>query len=221
MGYIYVIYENDIPVYVGQTTKSIEDRWIEHCNTAKRGHGGYLLHNKMHAHGLKNFSIKLLENTEQLNEQEKFWIKELKTHFSLNGYNLTWGGEQCSDNIKKKCYQYDIEGNFLKEYQSIAEAGRAVQGKGSNIIKVLQGKINVAYGYRWSLTKEDRLEPIFSNYTGSSKIISQYDLNNNLIKVYPSVHAAAEALGKSQGTISMAATGRRKTAYGYIWKYNT
>ena len=58
------------------------------------------------------------------------------------------------------------------------------------------------------------------NYTGSPKVIFQYDLNYNFIRSFSSVHEAAIFLGnKSQGTISMAATGRRKTAYGFIWSY--
>ena len=220
MGFIYVIYEDDKPVYVGLTTKSVEERWSEHCDTAKRGYGGYLIHSKMHSHGLSHFSIYKIEDTDNLNEREKFWIKKLNTHVSLGGYNLTWGGEQCSDSIKKKCYQYTPTGEYLHEYSSIAEAGRAVNGKSNNIIKVLEGKLNIAYGYRWSFNKVNKLPSLTTNYTGQAKPISQYDLNYNFIKSYPSVREAARTLNKSQGTISMAATGRRKTAYGFIWKYN-
>ena len=44
------------------------------------------------------------------------------------GYNLTWGGETSSDSLKKKCYQYDLEGNFLQEFESVSEAARTVTG---------------------------------------------------------------------------------------------
>ena len=223
MGKIYAIYEDGKPVYVGQTIKTINERWQEHCNLARRGKNGFLLHNKMRAHGLKHFTIKELEeiDTEHLNEREKYWIKELKTLCFENGYNLTQGGETCSENLKKKCYQYDLQGKFLKEYPSVSEASRCVNGSVSNLIKVLYKQTNIAYGYRWSYEKMELLNFSHSNYTGTPKVIYQYDLNYNFIRSFSSVHEAAIFLGnKSQGTISMAAIGKRKTAFGFIWSYS-
>ena len=58
------------------------------------------------------------------------------------------------------------------------------------------------------------------------KIINQYDKQGNYIQSFPSVKAAAEALGKITSTsngatshISDVCRGKRKTAYGYIWKF--
>ena len=51
------------------------------------------------------------------------------------------------------------------------------------------------------------------------KPIIQYDLNNNLIKEWPSVKEAAKSLKKRNGGISSVLTGVQKTAYGYQWKY--
>ena len=61
---------------------------------------------------------------------------------------MTWGGEQSSDLVKVKCYQYDINGKFLKEYSSINEAARMMNGSHNGIIKVLQKELNTAYGFR-------------------------------------------------------------------------
>ena len=46
----------------------------------------------------------------------------------------------------RKVCQYDTDGNFIKEFPSIAEATRQV---GGNISKVLSGKQTLAGGYKW------------------------------------------------------------------------
>lgn len=48
----------------------------------------------------------------------------------------------------KKIAMYDLEGNFIREFDSIAEAKRNVP-KAKNINKVLKGKRNKAGGYVW------------------------------------------------------------------------
>jgi len=61
----------------------------------------------MRKYGVNNFSIELIEDVNDnqlLNEKEKYWIKQLHTHISEQGYNLTWGGEYRPDYVKTKCY---------------------------------------------------------------------------------------------------------------------
>ena len=75
--------------YVGQTTRSVEQRFKEHF------HEKTYIGNAMRKHSMKNFTIEVIETCEtreQLNEREKFWIAELKC-MSPSGYNLTEGGE--------------------------------------------------------------------------------------------------------------------------------
>lgn len=57
------------------------------------------------------------------------------------------------------------------------------------------------------------------NKDGKKKV-AQYDLNNNFIHEYDSLSDAARGIGKPYGLahISAVANGKRKTAYGYIWK---
>ena len=46
-------------------------------------------------------------------------------------------------------------GQFIREFPSIRAASRHVNGDPNNIIHVLKGNQNTAYGYRWSLKKKD------------------------------------------------------------------
>ena len=66
-----------------------------------------------------------------------------------------------------------------------------------------------------------RNERIFSKTTNGklSTPVCQCDLNGNFIKEYPSQAQVQKDTGFSQGKISMCCTGKRKTAYGYIWKF--
>lgn len=222
MGIIYEIDYLNTPVYIGQTIRPLEERWKEHLNLAGKDKGFYL-HRSMKKYGVNNFKIHALETVDDiyLNDREKYWIKIKHTHCSENGYNLTWGGEEAADSLKNKCYQYDLQGNFIQGFESVSAAARAITGSSNagNIIKVLQGALNTAYGYRWSYKKEQALAPLTTNYTGVSKVVYQYDLQGNFIQSFCSTKEAARVLNKSQGNISSAATGKRKTAYGFIWSY--
>ena len=53
----------------------------------------------------------------------------------------------------------------------------------------------------------------------NSKQLGQYTLGGELIKVWQSVNEAQRRAGFSKGTISLAANGKYKQAYGFIWKY--
>ena len=72
--------------------------------------------------------------------------------------------------------------------------------------------------------------PYLNQYEASrmvtSKVVNQYDLQNNFLKSFPSAKAAAEDLGKITATSNGATShitdvcrGKRKTAYGYIWRF--
>jgi hypothetical protein len=51
------------------------------------------------------------------------------------------------------------------------------------------------------------------------KSVGQYTLNGELVKVWQSTHEVQRLLGFDSSTISKAARGKIKTAYGYVWKY--
>ena len=51
---------------------------------------------------------------------------------------------------------------------------------------------------------------------------AQYDLEGNFIAIYPSANQAAAAIGKNSNAgrnIRAVCEGKRKTAYGFIWKF--
>lgn len=56
------------------------------------------------------------------------------------------------------------------------------------------------------------------NYS-NSKRVAQYTLSGELVAIYSSLREASNQTGFWYGNISRCCLGKRKTAYGYIWKY--
>jgi group I intron endonuclease len=103
-------------MYVGQSKKSIEDRFQRHIKAAKKKINRYL-YDAMNHYGYDNFIIEVIERDiekEQINEREKYWIKELST-LMPNGYNMTQGGggghtvEFWDEERKKDLYKKQAE----------------------------------------------------------------------------------------------------------------
>jgi group I intron endonuclease len=89
-----IVNKNNGKIYVGKTNRSLEERFSGHIKSAKNKVNRYL-YDSMNHHGYHSFEIIEIEtcnSDEQLNEREKFWIKELNSLYP-NGYNMTEGGD--------------------------------------------------------------------------------------------------------------------------------
>lgn len=78
MAYIYQI-TNDIngKIYIGKTEFSIEKCFKEHCYDAFRDRNEKRpLYAAMRKYGIEHFHIELLEETDDPNEREVYWIEK-------------------------------------------------------------------------------------------------------------------------------------------------
>lgn len=94
MGYIYKITNTvNNKVYIGQTVRTIAERYEEHLWCA-RNHENRYLYDAMNHYGLDKFEINLIVEApnEQLNDLERFYINKFKSANPLFGYNMTNGG---------------------------------------------------------------------------------------------------------------------------------
>ena len=64
-------------------------------------------------------------------------------------YNTNYGTR--NEKFKKPILQYDLNGNFIKEWPSATDVGKEAN---DNICKCLKGKTKTAYGFVWKY-KED------------------------------------------------------------------
>lgn len=204
MAYIYQIV-NDIngKVYIGKTEYSIEKRWKEHCrDSLNREKENRPLYRAMNKYGIENFHISVIEETDNPEEREIYWIERKGTF--KHGYNATVGGDG------RKYLDHDLIVSIYQQTKSIAETARLAECHEDSVSLILKSqKIN-------TLTSQE------VNVLKNGKIVNQYDLNGIYIKSFPSLTAAAKSLNKSAGVshISDACKGKRKTAYGFIWKFS-
>lgn len=88
-------------VYIGKTTRSLNDRLQGHINSADRG-DNFKLSRAIRKYGKENFIIEPIdfaETRDELNEKEVYYISEYKS--LEDGYNMTIGGEGGNTYIDK------------------------------------------------------------------------------------------------------------------------
>lgn len=208
MAYIYQIV-NDInqKIYIGKTENSIEHRFKEHCRDAFRDRNEKRpLYSAMRKYGIEHFHIELIEETDNPEEREVFWI-ENKRSFK-NGYNATRGGDG------RKYIDYDLVIATYNQVQNIYEVARLLHHDPQTIRKILKQNNCIILS-----NKE-------VNQYKSGTLINQYDLNGKYIQTFPSYKSAAISLGKITSTSRGAAShiadvckGKRKSAYGFKWSF--
>lgn len=79
-------------LYIGQTTRSLKERWRSHLKEKRQGR---LIGKAIQKYGKDNFSIAEIDrydNLDDLNNAEEYYIDFLNT-LSPNGYNLLTGGK--------------------------------------------------------------------------------------------------------------------------------
>lgn len=124
-------------------------------------------------------------------------------------------------------YQYSLQGELIKEWESASECARQMNYKQTAISSVCRQEQMSAYGYLWKEVKDQRsIQEWVNNYNNKKdagrpkKQIAQYDKNTKeLIKVYESAAAAARELNiKDKSKICRAARVSGNSA-GYHWEY--
>lgn len=93
IGYIYkIVNKVNNKIYIGQTSKTIEERFKAHLQKANQ-HINRYLYDAMNHYGYDNFQIFEIEKCDDncMNEREIYWIEKLNT-IMPNGYNMTKGG---------------------------------------------------------------------------------------------------------------------------------
>lgn len=74
-------------------------------------------------------------------------------------------GKKMSESAKKKMgdkqklviLQYDLHGNFIREWDGVIDATKAVGKHSTNIVRCCQGKFKQAYGFIWRYKHPERL----------------------------------------------------------------
>ena len=121
-------------------------------------------------------------------------------------------------NGEKKTYKVHrlVAKTFTPNPDNLPEVNHKDENKENNSVHNLEWcdrKYNCNYG-----TRNERVSDKMTNGK-LSKLVLQYSLDWKFIKEWQSLHDVERNLGYSSGNISGCCTGRRKSAYNFIWKF--
>lgn len=214
---IYKLISPSEKVYIGITSqKPISYRW-------KNGKG-YSENTKIgqaiNKYGWDNFQHEVIEENiislEEAKLKEQYWINFYDSY--RNGYNSTIGGDTVSLSRSTNLPIYQIDDNFeiVNKFETIAEAGRCLHTRPSNIAEAAKQNGNQikAKGFYWCLEKDysESWQPKENNQ--SKKVIC---IETKVI--YPNEIAAAKAVNKTQEAIAACCNRTITTCAGFHWAF--
>ena len=133
-------------------------------------------------------------------------------------------GKKRGEQIRRRVNQYDLEGNYIKTFNSILEASNEIGVLGEVISRCCKRRkqSKSAGGFQWRYVDDcdDIGKIIYEEKCGIPKKVNQYNKNMELIKTWNSISEAAKELGlNTSNIINVCKGGKQKTSGGYIWRY--
>lgn len=129
-----------------------------------------------------------------------------------------WKGKFGKDhNSSIPIFQYDLDGNFIKEWDCAATAEKELGIIQRKIRSVCNKKRETAGEFQWSEIKKDKIKPITN--TGQKRRVVQLTKNGEFIKEWKSMTCAGNELNIHNSNISFVCRGKGKTSGGFKWKY--
>jgi group I intron endonuclease len=198
-------------VYIGATTKSIDERKKDHIIKANNSSTNKF-HSAISTYGAESFKWEQVDtalSTDELAQKEKEYI--LKYNSKEEGYNIDSGG-----GFKKTVYQYDIiDGKLLNKYSNLTDAGKVINVNKQDLSNVCLSVGKACKGFYWSYEYK---EPFVPNVDNRKKKVSKYSLGGVFIENYNSIAEASKNTGINKSCIAKVCRGERKTSGGYIWR---
>ena len=146
-------------------------------------------------------------------DKEAKWIK-VKSHPNYINMDRTNNG---SWKKIKTLLQYDLNGNFIKEWTCGSNNMPEEYKNAGGCAKSNKGTL---YGYQWRYkTSENYPKSVGKFINNIYQKVIQMDLEGNVLNVYDNQSQAAKEVGCSIQAISMCCRGINKTAKKYKWKH--
>jgi len=166
------------------------------------------LYSAIRKYGIEHFHIEEVEETDNPEEREKFWIEYYKSF--KYGYNATLGGDGA------RYLDYDLILRVYQETQDVPETAK-ITGASSDSVKNILRMNNIPFSH----SADKRNQRIY----GKSVLMLK---DNEILRAFPSYREAAKyviELGLSKDSIDgvsskigQVCAGKRKTAYGFSWR---
>lgn len=206
-------------VYVGQTTKSVDERFKKHVKDALRAGRKYPIHNAIRKYGVAAFRKDMLVecvSQDDLNTMERKHIDKYRARYKKSGYNLAPGGHVAHTPESRRKISLAMKGRRLsvehRRNLSVAHIGK--KQSAATVDKRRQKLLGRP-------RPTEVIERIRANARCKRKVVQ---LDGEDVRVYESIHDASRAIvgdGSGCGNISHCCNGRYKTAYGFAWRWRT
>lgn len=206
MSYIYKITNTlNGKSYIGKTERDIYLRFSEHKAEAKANRAiNRPLYRAINKYGIDSFTIELLEETNDAEEREIYWIEFFGT-YSKNGYNATLGGEGTAKLNYPEMLEY-----YLQNYENIS-------------IREMANNLKVDYWSYLDFVKSKKLGIKRTNFNKKSVQLLE---DNQIFKSLSDAARYVISLGISNSRvdavahkISLNCRQQRKSAFGFTWQF--
>lgn len=224
--------------YIG-SSKNLYTRLQSHRSYLRaNNHANKKLQNSWNKHGENNFQYFIIECCSEniLLVREQYYIDTIKPWFNIivkvqelkmpKESRIKMSNSRIEGFKKgtiklyqeKPIFQYSLEGQFIRGFNSIKEASKSTGVNRSNINRFLSGMYKKGGNFLWSLTKEEFLP----SYTKASKdnsylnkAIKVTDLTTNQVTTYESLMVFSKIINKNYRAIYHAF----KAGYPYMKRY--
>lgn len=219
---MYLVYQHTSPsgkVYVGITSQSVSKRW--------QNGKGYTKNNQpyfnaaINKYGWNNFKHEIiLENV--LESEAKYTERYLIRWYKLHkiSYNITDGGEGMLghriESVLKHIYQFDLQGNLIKDYSCIKDAANALNYDSAVISHSVDKTICKDFFFfsEEGLFKKDQIIRDYNKRWFEKRVV-KLDLDFQYIESYDSIVSASKENNLSVDVIGNAIS--RKTRGGQFY----
>lgn len=225
--YEYIVYKTtnliNKKIYIGvhRTVKGVYDGYIG-CGVSGKQKKGKGFKAAVAKYGYENFKRETLftfPDTEEGKRQAYKKEAELVSWDFIrdkNTYNLKRGGEMVSSAEQKQIAQYDLDGNFIKVWNNMAEIGDSGVAPASSVSHCcVKETYSNNFQWRYFTGSTENIEKVIPK----RRPVYQFDLQGNYITYYKNIREASEATGIDRTLISNTCTGHQSSAGGYYWNY--
>ena len=162
-------------VYIGATTKSLEERRADHLQKANKKVGSYF-QEAIGTYGPHAFSWEQIDTASSIDELASKEIRYISEYSALgNIYNCDKGG-----GIKKTVYKYNLNGSLHSTFEDLTSASNIIGLRKQDISRACWNVNHALAGYLWSYEFKEKFIPESDN---RKKEVVQYCLDGKLVRV--------------------------------------
>lgn len=237
---IYGLYSSDNPHfyrYIGVTSTNLKQRFRQHKYNSKHSEKRALpVHKWMYSHytnGEEIFIEEIEKCTESTwEEREQFWIKKLKESNNLlnidrGGKGVVIDGHRPEESIKRSVeskkiaiVQLSLNGEYIKEYSSIAEAAQIHNVSSSAIVFAIKTKsvcVDCLWVYKDKYQKDKKY--VLKHNIEQSIKIAMYSKNKELVKIFDKKTDVLKFLEVNSYNGLASAIKNKKLYHGYYFDF--